>query len=78
MFQKNEVGSSTGMEFEGFKRSMESVIASGAKVKTFVSDRHLSIAKYMKEKYPNITHYFDIWHLKKSKFGDVCSILPHT
>ena len=56
-------------------RSMESVIGSGAKVKTFVSDRHLSIAKYVKEKYPNITHYFDIWHLKKFKLGDVCPTL---
>ena len=55
------------MEFEGFKRSMGFVIGNGVNVKTFVSDRHLSIAKHMREQHSDITHYFDIWHLKKSK-----------
>ena len=59
------MGSSTAMEYEGFCRSMEywlSLIA----VKAFVSDRHSSITKHMREQLPQIIHYFDIWHLKKS------------
>jgi hypothetical protein len=47
---------------------MDFLLASGLAISTFVSDRHTSIAKHMREKLPNITHYFDLWHLKKSKF----------
>jgi hypothetical protein len=31
-----------------------------------LSDRHSSIAKYMRENLAHIKHYFDLWHLKKS------------
>ena len=31
-----------------------------------MSDRHASITKHMREELTNITHYFNIWHLKKS------------
>ena len=56
------------MEYEGFKRSMEFFLGEGLNLSTLVSDRHQQIAKHMREKLPNITHYFDIWHLKKSKY----------
>ena len=59
------MGSSTAMEYEGFCRSMEYLLSLIA-VKTFVSDRHSSITKHMREQLPQIIHYFDIWHLKKS------------
>jgi len=32
---------------------------------SFISDRHVSIASHMKKVLTGITHYFDIWHLKK-------------
>ena len=54
------------MEYAGFCRSMEYLLGLGLVIKTFVSDRHSKIAKHVREKLPNITHYFDIWHLKKS------------
>ena len=61
------MGSSTAMEYHGFVKCMEYLLGCGLLVKTFVSDRHTVIAKHMREKLANIKHYFDIWHLKKSK-----------
>ena len=57
------------MEYAGFCQSMEYLLGLGLLVKTFVFDRHSTIAKHMREKLSNITHYFDIWHLKKSMFN---------
>ena len=57
------------MEYAGFCQSMEYLLGLGLLVKTFVSDRHSTITKHMREKLSNITHYFDIWHLKKSMFN---------
>jgi hypothetical protein len=66
-FQKNEAGNSLAMEYEGFKRSMDNLLKRNIPISTFVSDRHPSIAKHMWEKHKDITHYFDLWHLIKSK-----------
>ena len=64
--QRNEVGNSAGMEFEGFKRSMAFFQAEQLEPSTFISDRHTSLIKHMREQLAHITHYFDLWHLKKS------------
>ena len=55
------------MEYAGFQRCMAYLLGPGLAIGTFISDRHLSIAKHMREKLSNITHYFDLWHIKKSK-----------
>ena len=55
------------MEFEGFKRCLDFILNEEMQVSTMISDRHVSIAKYMREEKKDITHYFDLWHLKKSK-----------
>ena len=55
------------MEFMAFKLSMDYLITYGLCITTFISDRHTSIAKYMRDVLKSIVHYFDIWHLKKSK-----------
>lgn len=55
------------MEFVGFKQCMEYLNGYGLLITTFISDRHVSIASHMKKVLTNIIHYFDIWHLKKSK-----------
>ena len=34
-------------------------------VDTLVTDRHSQINKWLREAYPSITHYFDIWHVAK-------------
>ena len=65
--QRNQAGSSPAMEFMGFKACMDYLIGYGLRLKAFVSDRHVSIAAYMRKSLTTITHYFDIWHLKKSK-----------
>lgn len=62
----NEVDNRTGLEYEGFQRSLNLVKSKGCKIATFVSDRHGSITKHMREKEEQTNHYFDLWHLKKS------------
>ena len=56
------------MEYMGFQWCMTYLSECGIKISTFISDRHTSIAKHMKEKLSGIVHYFDLWHLKKSMF----------
>ena len=65
--QRNEAGNSTGMEFMAFQHCMDFLLAYGLLITTFISDRHSTIASHMKNVLTNIVHYFDIWHLKKSK-----------
>lgn len=55
------------MEFMAFKQCMNYLIGYGLLITTFISDRHVSIASHMKKVLTGIIHYFDIWHLKKSK-----------
>jgi hypothetical protein len=64
--QRNQAGSSPAMEFLAFKQCMEYLIGFDLLITTFVSDRHTSIAKHMKQVLKNIIHYFDLWHIKKS------------
>ena len=55
------------MEFMGFKECINFLLGYGIIITSFISDRHVSIASHMKKVLTGITHYFDIWHLKKSK-----------
>ena len=66
-FQRNQAGSSPAMEFMGFKQCMDYLLGCGVLITTFISDRHTTIASHMKKVLTKIVHYFDIWHLKKSK-----------
>ncbi|XP_067029738.1 uncharacterized protein [Acropora muricata] len=65
LVQRNQAGSSTAMDFFGFKECMQYLIGYGLFITTFISDRHISIASHMKKVLHHIVHYFDIWHLKK-------------
>ena len=56
------------MEYIGFQRCMAFLASCGLVISTLISDRHVSIAKHMWEKVQHIVHYFDLWHLNKSKF----------
>lgn len=64
--QRNEAGNSPAMEFMGFQRCMDFLLGCGLAITTFISDRHTQIASHMKNVLMHITHYFDLWHLKKS------------
>ena len=53
------------MEIEGLQRVLKFMDEQKLTVDTLVTDRHSQINKWLKEAYPSITHYFDIWHVAK-------------
>ncbi|KAK3732559.1 hypothetical protein QZH41_017850, partial [Actinostola sp. cb2023] len=65
LIQRNQAGNSPAMELMGLRQSMDYLIGYGIPITTFISDRHIGIACHMKNMLSHITHYFDIWHLKK-------------
>jgi len=74
--QANEAGSSSQMEFLGHQRAFAVLFTTGMIIKSFISDRHTSIAKWMREDCPKtcqelgkplVQHFFDLWHIAKSK-----------
>ncbi|XP_068759957.1 uncharacterized protein [Montipora capricornis] len=74
LVQANEAGSSSGMEFLGHQKALAFLLGTGMVIKSFISDRHQSIAKWMREEYPKkcrelgkplIDHFFDLWHIGK-------------
>ena len=54
------------MELEGAKRSFHFLSIMGLPIRTFISDRHRGIAKWIRECQPNTRHFFDIWHIARS------------
>ena len=54
------------MELEAAKLCFDHLKKSDLEISVFVSDRHRGIAKWIRENHPNITHYFDQWHIAKS------------
>ena len=65
--QSNECGGSYHMEKEGLVRTLNFLKQQGLSVEVLVTDRHRQIAKYLKTTHPEIEHYYDVWHLAKSK-----------
>lgn len=53
------------MEIEGLQRVLKFMDEHKLTVDTLVTDRHSQINKWLREAYPSITHYFDIWHVAK-------------
>ena len=66
--QRNEAGSSQGMELLAFQQCMSYLLKQGITLDSLITDRHSSIAKYIREQFTKVTHYFDLWHLRKSKW----------
>ena len=54
------------MELEGAKRCFQYLLDFGVPVPEFTSDRHVGIAKWLREQHPEITHYYDIWHIART------------
>ena len=71
--QRTVAGSSPPMEFLGFKNCLTFLLGCGLMISTLITDRHASIRKYMREQQKNIKHYFDLWHIKKSKIKIILS-----
>ena len=55
------------MEYWGFEKCMSYLLGCGLAIGTLITDRHAQTAKHMRARLPNIRHYFDLWHLKKSR-----------
>ena len=64
--QANQVKSSSDMELKGAQDSFAFLRAAGLAIAVFISDRHRSIAKWIREQEPQTEHFFDIWHVAKS------------
>jgi hypothetical protein len=64
------------MEYLAFQRSMAHLKQQDVKLDSLVTDRHSSIAKHMRENEKSVKHYFDLWHLRKSKFK-YCENINH-
>ena len=63
---------SNKMELEGAKRSFNAIkVTEKLPIKTFVSDRHRGIGKWMETSQQDTTHYYDIWHQAKSTVNKV-------
>ena len=54
------------MELKGAQDSFTFLKAAGLSIAVFISDRHRSIAKWIREQQPTTKHFFDIWHVAKS------------
>ncbi len=53
------------MELAGAKRCFEFLKTAGLKISAFISDRHLGIAKWIRESETKTVHYNDLWHVCK-------------
>ncbi|XP_022803592.1 uncharacterized protein LOC111340932 [Stylophora pistillata] len=67
------------MEFLAFQKAFTFLFGTAMIIKSFISDRHSSIAKWMKEDCltrcreigkPAVQHFFDSWHIAKTKVDD--------
>ena len=54
------------MELTSSKACFAFIKQAGLSIRTFISDRHKSIAKWIREQEPSTQHYYDIWHVAKS------------
>ena len=70
--QANQAGSSSAMEALGHQNAMSFLLTTSMIITTFVSDRHGTIAKWMRETCPRmckelgkpvIMHFYDLWHI---------------
>ena len=58
------------MKFLAFQQCMSYLQKQGVTLESLVTDGHFSIAKYMREQFTKVTHYFDLWQLRKSEWVD--------
>ena len=56
------------MELAGLKRCLEEVEQRGVDFTTLVTDRHVGVKKYMREKRPKKKHRFDVFHVAKCEY----------
>ena len=58
--------SSNHMEKEGLSRALQFLINQHhLNIATLITDRHKQVSKFLCNKYPDIKHQYDIWHISK-------------
>ena len=67
LLQSNEVGGSYYMEKEGLHRVLQFLNQENVNIGALVTDRHRQINKWLNDNHPSIVHYYDTWHVAKSK-----------
>lgn len=55
------------MEKEGLIRGINYFEQNGVPISQIVTDRHLQVAKWLRENLPETTHNIDVWHVAKGK-----------
>lgn len=65
LIQSNEVHGSCHMEKEGLIRGINYFEQNGVPIGQIVTDRHLQVAKWLRENLPETTHNIDVWHVAK-------------
>ena len=77
--------SSNAMEYEGCKRTLNSLLSTNIPIRCFATDWHTTVMARMKSDYPQIKHQYDVWHLskwvtnklsKKAKKRDCVELMP--
>jgi hypothetical protein len=68
VLQVSDVKNSFAMELQGLEDGLASLKHSGCTVGELGTDRHVSVKKYMREKQPDVRHYFDVWHMAKGNY----------
>ena len=53
------------MELEGLKRGMAFLTENDLTTDVLITDRHVSIQKWMRESMPEVKHFYDVWHVAK-------------
>ncbi len=53
------------MEMEGLIRTVDLLDDWGFNIGTLVTDRHRSIAKWVRKNMPETFHLYDVWHVAK-------------
>jgi hypothetical protein len=65
LVQVTEVTSSNIMEYEGCKRTLNSIIKKKIPIRCLTTEGHTTITAKMRTNYSNIVHQYDVWHLSK-------------
>ena len=62
------------MEKEGLQRVLKFLQQKKLTIEVLVTDRHKQINKWLRESYPSITHYYDVWHVAKGEMNLVVGL----
>jgi solute carrier family 8 (sodium/calcium exchanger) len=65
LVQSNEVGGSYHMEQAGLERCINFLREKNLTPGVIVTDRHVSIQKWIRENLQDCTHFYDVWHVAK-------------